>query len=336
MIGNPPGTAFVRELNVAPLPDPSGNPRRVSLDPPVADPLVDEARAYARASREASTLRAYRSDWADFDRWCGLRSAAALPATPETVALYLAALARTHRPATIARRLTSITRAHRVAGHPTPAAMAHPEVREPLQGIRRTLGIAPRRKTALRTRDVRRALAGLRDRALLLVGFAGAPRRGNLAAVAVEHMVWSDEGILVHLGRSKTDPEGVGHILVLTRGAREDTCPVRAIELWLVAAGITGGPVFRAVDRNGKVRWRARAPRAVAALLKPGGARGGLDPAASAGHSLRAGFSTDAARGGATVWDIMRQTGHRSPATVARYVRDAEHFRDAPAARLGL
>ena len=307
------------------------------------DPLIAEARAYAHASRAASTLRAYRGDWDHFCAWCAGRDVPALPATPETVALYLAALARTHRPGTITRRLTAITRAHAAAGHPTPASMDHPQVRETLQGIRRTLGVAQQRKTALRTPALRKALAalppglaGLRDRALLLTGYAGGMRRGNLAVPDVEDLAWSEEGVTLTLRRSKTDQQGEGSVVVLARGRCPETCPVLALRAWLDAARITTGPLFRAVDRHGRIRSRALHPDSVAAILKRALARAGYAPAGYAGHSLRAGFATEAARGGATVWDIMRQTGHRSPATVARYIRDAELFRDAPAARLGL
>lgn len=317
-----------------------GCPETVPL---ACDPLVAEARAYARASRASSTLRAYRSDWQHFCRWCEARGADALPATPDTVALYLAALARTHRPGTITRRLTAITRAHAAAGHPTPASMAHAQVRETLQGIRRTLGVAPKRKIALRTPDLRRALAalppgiaGMRDRALILTGFAGAPRRANLAALEIKDLSWSEEGIAITLPRSKTDPEGRGHTLAVPRGACPDTCPVRALECWLETAKITAGPLFRAINRHGRVGGRALHPESVAAILKCALERAGFDPAGYGGHSLRAGFATEAARGGATVWDIMRQTGHRSPATVARYIREVELFRNAPAAKLGL
>ena len=312
-------------------------------DPLACDPLAAEARAYAQAARAASTLRAYRSDWRHFCRWCEGRGADALPTTPGTVALYLAALARTHRPGTITRRLTAITRAHAAAGHPTPASMAHPQVRETLQGIRRTLGVRQQGKTALRTSVLGAVLAalppglaGVRDRAVILLGFAGAARRANLAAIEVENLLWSDEGIAVTLPRSKTDPEGRGHTLAVPRGAHPDSCPVRALEAWLGAAGITAGPVFRAVDRHGRVGAKALHPESVAAILKRAVARAGFDPAGYGGHSLRAGFATEAARGGATVWDIMRQTGHRSPLTVARYIRDAGLFQDAPARRLGL
>lgn len=310
---------------------------------PDSDPLVAEARAFARAARAGSTLRAYRGDWDHFRGWCEGREAPSLPSTPQTVALYLAALARTHRPGTITRRLTAITRAHRTAGHPTPASMDHPEIRETLHGIRRTLGLAQRRVAALRTPALRKALAalepglaGLRDRALLLLGFAGALRRANLAALALSDLAWSNEGVAVTLRRSKTDQAGEGAVLAIARGRRPETCPVLALQSWIAAARITEGPLFRAVDRNGRVRARALHPYSVALIVKRALASAGYASEEYAGHSLRSGFATEAARAGATVWDIMRQTGHRSPETVARYIREAELFHDTASGRLGL
>lgn len=141
----------------------------------------------------------------------------ALPAAAETVALYLTALAATHRPATMTRRLTAITKAHQIVGHSSPATMQQPVVSETLKGIRRTLGSAQRTKAPLLTADVRRMvdalpenLAGCRDRALLLVGFAGGFRRSELAALDVEDVLKNDDGLVVKLRRSKTDPEGKG------------------------------------------------------------------------------------------------------------------------------
>ncbi len=305
--------------------------------------LHDRARAFLRASKATSTLRAYRSDWAHFLAWCAGRGATSLPSHPETVALYLVALAATHRPATITRRLTSIAKAHAAAGHPNPATTDHIVVAETLQGIRRTLGTAQPGKTPLLTADLIQVLAhlpgdlsGARDRALLLAGYTGGLRRSELAAAAVEDLLWKDEGAVLTLRRSKTDQEGQGRQVAIPRGAHPATCPVTALRLWIEAAGLETGPLFREVDRHGRVAGARLHPNSVGAILKRAVARAGFDPRGFGGHSLRAGFATQAARNGATAFDIMRQTGHRSVATVSRYVRDAQIFRDAPAAKLGL
>ena len=305
--------------------------------------LHDRARAFLRASKAPSTLRAYRSDWAHFLAWCEGRGATALPAGPETVALYLVALAATHRPATITRRLTSIAKAHAAAGHPNPATTDHIVVAETLQGIRRTLGTAQPGKTPLLTADLVQVLAhlppgrsGVRDRALLLVGYTGGLRRSELAAFTVEDLAWKDEGAVLTLRRSKTDQGGQGRQVAILRGAHAATCPVTALRQWLEAAALTTGALFREVDRHGRIGVRGLHSDSVGAILKRAVARAGFDPSEFGGHSLRAGFATQAARNGATAFDIMRQTGHRSIATVSRYVRDAQIFRDAPAGKLGL
>ena len=253
------------------------------------------------------------------------------------------ALAATHRPATITRRLTSIAKAHAAAGHPNPATTGHIVVAETLQGIRRTLGTAQPGKTPLLTADLIQVLAhlppglgGVRDRALLLTGYTGGLRRSELAALAVEDLAWKDEGAVLTLRRSKTDQEGQGRQVAIPRGAHPATCPVTALRLWLKTADLETGPLFREVDRHGRVGGAKLHSDSVGAILKRAVARAGFDASQFGGHSLRAGFATQAARNGATAFDIMRQTGHRSIATVARYVRDAQIFRDAPAGKLGL
>ncbi len=305
--------------------------------------LHAQARAFLRASKAPSTLRAYRSDWQHFITWCDGRTVSSLPAAPETVALYLVALAETHRPATLTRRLTSIAKAHSTAGHPNPATTQHAVVAETLQGIRRTLGTAQPGKSPLLTADLIQVLAhlpsclaGVRDRALLLVGYTGGLRRSELAALTVDDLAWVPEGAVLTLRRSKTDQAGQGRKVAIPRGAHAATCPVSALGQWLEAAGIVSGALFREVDRHGKVGELGIHRDSVGGILKRAVARAGFDPAGFAGHSLRAGFATQAARNGASAFDIMRQTGHRSITTVSRYVRDAQIFRDAPASKLGL
>ncbi len=134
----------------------------------------------------------------------------------------------------------------------------------------------------------------------------------------------------------KTDQAGQGRKVALPRGAHAATCPVTALRQWLEAAEVTSGALFREVDRHGKVGGLGIHRDSVRGILKRAVARAGFDPAGFAGHSLRAGFATQAARNGASAFDIMRQTGHRSVTTVSRYVRDAQIFSDAPASKLGL
>ena len=307
------------------------------------DPLAELARAYVLAAKAPSTLRAYRSDWRDFENWCAGRGAVALPATPDTVALYLAARAESHRPATLGRRLTSITKKHETVGYATPATVKHLAVGETLKGIRRVHGTAQVGKAPLVTADIQKIVAHtterlleLRDRALTLVGYCGALRRSEIAALWMTGLQRPDEGMVLTLRRSKTDQEGRGRQVAIPRGAHPDTCPVRALERWIQAAGIQEGAVFRAVDRHGNVRPGPLHPNSVGEILKRAVVRAGYEPEDYAGHSLRAGFCTQAARNRATAFDIMRQTGHKSVAIVSRYIREAELFLDSPASKLGL
>ena len=307
------------------------------------DRLEEQARDFARAAKSSSTLRAYRSDWQHFASWCVARDLSALPATAETVALYLTALAGTHRPGTMTRRLTAISKAHQIAGYASPATMQQPAVSETLKGIRRTLGTAVETKAPLLTADIRRMtaslpdnLAGCRDRAILLLGFAGGFRRSEIAALRVEDVASPEDGLAVKLHWSKTDPEGRGREVGIPWGSTPATCPVRAMSAWKTRAGVTSGPLFRRIDRHGNVGATGLHKDSIGLIVKRAASAAGLDPARYAGHSLRAGLATQAYLNGAGELDIMRQTGHRSLAMVRRYIRDGSLFRANPAAKLGL
>jgi site-specific recombinase XerD len=303
---------------------------------------TDRARAFADAGRAAATRRAYAADWACFAAWCAARNVDALPAAPAAVAVYLAWLADGGRTvSTIGRRLVALAARHRETGHHLDTR--HPAIARTLKGIRRTLGTAPATKAAVTVEEVRAlcaalpaSLAGLRDRALLLVGFAGAFRRSELVALRRADLALRPEGLVVRLRRSKTDPDGVGRPVAIPRGRRADGCAVGALEVWLAAAGIEDGPLFRAIDRTGRIADRALSDRVVALVVKRAAAAAGLDATRYAGHSLRAGFATSAARAGADEHAIMRQTGHRSVQMVRRYIRDGDLFRTTAARFLDL
>jgi site-specific recombinase XerD len=305
--------------------------------------LSQQAREFAAAAKANNTLRAYQSDWRDFRQWCETHQLAFLPASPQTVALYLTDRAATLKTSSLARRLTTINRAHQTAGQPSPATMQNAVVSEVWKGIKRTKGIAQHGKKPLLTPDLRRMIAelpqdlrGLRDRAMLLAGFAGGFRRSELAALRVENVETTPDGLVIRLGRSKTDQEGQGRPVALPYGSDRETCPVRALRTWLEQAGITSGPLFRALDRFGVVSDKALHPDSVGYLVKRAAGRAGFETAEYAGHSLRAGLATQAAMNGATELAIMKQTGHRSLATVRKYIREGSLFRDNAATKLGL
>ena len=305
-------------------------------------PVMDRAREYARRSKASSTVRAYQSDWRDFEAWCIEHRRRPLPATPDTVALYLTHLAEQGRkPSTITRRVSAISQAHQIAEYKSPTRSA--KVRAVLRGIRRTVGTMPKTKTPVLIEDVRAMMAnlpdrllGVRDRALLLVGFAGAFRRSELVGLNVRDLKFNNDGLTVTLRRSKTDQEALGRKVGLPYGSSPETCPVRSLRAWLEASGIESGPVFRPINRHGQVRPIRLSDRAVALIVKRAAAAAGKDPAEFAGHSLRSGLATAAAIGGASERAIMKQTGHRSTAMVRRYIRDGSLFRENAAARVGL
>jgi integrase len=314
-----------------------------SPDALALDRLAGATREFLAAAKAESTRRAYRADWDHFETWCRKHLLIALPAASETVALYITDLAATHKPATLRRRLTVISRAHQAAGHPSPASMQEVLVSETLKGIRRTLGTAQTGKRPLFTEQVRamiRALPsnlqGTRDRALLLIGFAGGFRRSELVGLTIENVDVEKDGLVVNLQRSKTDQEGQGRKIALPYGSKPETCPVRAYRDWLEAAGLEQGAVFREIDRHGRLQARQLHKDSVALVVKRAAARIGLDAAEYAGHSLRAGLATQAYLNGANELAIMQQTGHRSLATVRKYIRERSLFRDNPAGKLGL
>ncbi|MFB3779045.1 MAG: site-specific integrase [Bryobacteraceae bacterium] len=304
-------------------------------------PVEAAAREYIRQAKAANTVRAYDSDWKHFTAWCEEHGRQALPAAPGTVALYLSALAGTHKASSITRRLSAISQAHQMAGGEAPAAAA--EVRTVLAGIRRAKGTAPRTKAPTLTDDIRRMVAalpagllGVRDRALLLLGFAGAFRRSELVGLDVSDLEFTTEGLVVSLRHSKTDQEGAGRKVGIPLGSNPGTCPVHALRDWLKVSGIAEGPVFRCVNRHGHVQLGRLSGYAVALVVKRRASAVDLDAARYAGHSLRAGLATSAAIAGASERSIMAQTGHRSVGMVRRYIRDGSLFRENAAARAGL
>lgn len=303
----------------------------------------DRAREFIHAAKAPATLRAYRADWSDFNLWCASHGFIALPAEPQTVALYLADRADTLKPTTLNRRLAAIAKAHSAAGYDSPASLRHAVVSEVLKGIRRTKGTAPACKSPLLVgqlkaalRESREDLLGVRDRALLLIGFAGAFRRSELVSLDVADVAFTDDGLVVTLRRSKTDQEGEGRKIGIPHGSKPSTCPVRALRTWLEGAGIVAGPLFRSVDRHGKLSTLRLSDRGVAIAVKRAAELAGLDASAFAGHSLRSGLATSAAAAGASERSIMDQTGHRSVQMVRRYIRGGSLFRDNAAAQVGL
>ncbi len=291
-------------------------------------------REYVDESLAGSTRRAYRAGLSAFRAWCEAENVDALPASPQSVAAFLAAEAEAgYRPATLGQRVAAIRWAHEAAGQESPTRAKL--VTAALQGIRRKLGTAPNRKApatvdrlaAMVSHADPETLKGKRDRVLLLFGFASAMRRSELVALTVEDLEQTERGLLVTLRRSKTDQEGHGHTRAIPLGRSLETCPVAALNAWIEAAGISEGRLLRSVTRHGQV-GESLSTRALADVVKHYAKRAGFDPDEFSGHSLRAGFVTSAAEKGRSTERIMDHTGHQSAAMVRVYTRRADAFAD--------
>jgi site-specific recombinase XerD len=302
---------------------------------------TEQVRQYIRASKAESTLRGYQTDWQQFCAWCEAHGQCPLPATPEAVAAYIAECANHLKPGSIQRRLNAIAEAHKATGAESPTRS--PMVVNTMKGIRRSLGTAPVQKAAALTEDIRamvaatdESLIGARDRALILLGFAGAFRRSELVGFDVEDCGFGRDGLVVTLRKSKTDQNGEGRKIGIPYGSNPETCPVRNVQTWLELATLNTGPLFRSINRHGQVQAGRLGGLDVARVVKKLVGRAGLDAGKYAGHSLRAGHATSAAIAGASERSIMNQTGHRSVQMVRRYIRDGNLFRENSAGKLGL
>jgi len=311
-----------------------------ALPAPTTTDVLASAAGYARASKSDATIRAYRSDLADFGAWlAGFRDQYAhareefreraelagqklLPASIEECAAYLAHLADSGlKVSTITRRAAAIAFGHRSIGKPPPTS-AEP-VKAVLRGIRRRLGSAVEQKAPATARALTKILRqvpidtqiGIRDRAILLLGFAGALRRSEIAALEVEDLTFTPEGVHVRIRRSKTDQDGEGASIPIPAGSKLK--PVDALKAWLATRNDDlGASLFGVCDRT------------VAEIVKRYARKAKLDPTTFAGHSLRAGFITSALEHGADIFKVMDISRHRRIETVREYDRRAKAFKN--------
>lgn len=315
------------------------------------DSLSTAARHLLASSSSPATQRAYRHAWAAFTTWCAERGVCPLPAMPTTLIEYIVSMAGGDpleaptspglRIATINKRLAAISQAHQLAGFDSPTNDA--VVRKAIKGLRRQLGTRQQSKEPLLTQDILRILVilqgptlpNLRDKAILLLGFAGGFRRSELVALKVEDLRFVEEGLRVTLRRGKTDQDGQGREVGIAKG-HPGSCPVEAVRQWLAAAQIEEGAVFRPLGRKGVPQTEALSDRAIARIVQRLVGQAGLDPTLYAGHSLRAGMATQAALNGVPERSIMAQTGHKTPMMVRRYIRIGGLFRENASAQLGL
>jgi integrase len=292
-----------------------------------------EPSFFIQNSIAENSRRAYLSDLREFEK-----AGFSVPATSETVAQYLAQSASSLTVATLVRRLASLSKAHDARGLPNPTHS--PLVRATMRGIKRTYGCAQRQAKPLCRDDLLQVLEATgdtlkdgRDRALLLIGFAGALRRSELVGLNVEDLEQMRQGVILHLRRSKTDQEAEGQKIGIPHG-RGRWCPIAALNDWLQLSTIETGPVFRPLDRAGRVGGARLSGDAVSLIVRARVEAAGLDPSRYSGHSLRAGLATSASQIGVPTSKIRAQTRHASDAMLARYIRDGELFNQNAAGAL--
>jgi integrase len=285
--------------------------------------LTESVKHYKRAAMADNTRHAYAIDCRIFAQWAISRRLRPFPAEPDTLAAFIADQAATGvlAASTISRRVAAIVRVHRAKNWPSPVNEA---VREVLAGVRRELGTRPAGRDPLVYEDMRRIIActdgpdrlAIRDRALLLLGWYGALRRSELAALRVEDIAETPEGLIIDIPRSKTDQDAAGQQIAVPRGVSAQMCPVAALHAWLDRAHIASGRIFPLTGY------------AIALIVKRRARAAGIDPARVSGHSLRSGALTSAAMAGAGVFKLRELSRHRSTRSLEGYVKRIDLWKD--------
>jgi integrase len=289
------------------------------------------------------THRGYRYDWQRFQDWCKRMEVPSLPAITDTLALYITdMIAGGSKVSTATRRVAAIVRMHRVDGLPSPVT---PEIRTLLRGARRAKHERPRQVRPLSLADLRAISTDLaekgtpidiRNRALCVLGFASALRSVNIATLLLEDIEFAAEGLLLRIGREKSDQEGKGRLIGLPRGKRPETCPVLCLNAWLEHRGTLPGPVFTRFDTGrASLEKPIRAER-ICQIVQQCISNIGLNAKLYGSHSLRSGFVTAAGEAGVGELLIAAQTGHKDLSMVRRYFRRRDAFRSNAAALLDL
>lgn len=306
--------------------------------------VSDEVAKYLAAARAPGTVRAYRTAYAAFCSWCEVNAKDHTKPDPVTIAEYLAYVANTRTYSTAKLHLGAIVHCCRQSGYDV--NFKDVLIRDTLQGIERVNKRREVRSAALMLDDIRMLLGtcenrakGIRDRALLLVGFAGAFRRTELVSIDVRHLAWTDDTVCITIERSKEDQEARGENVVLVNGKDPTTCPITALKAWLAFAKITEGPVFRSITKGGKIKPTRLIDKQVARTVAERCKLAGIvapDGRILSSHGLRAGFITEAYRAGLSDEEIMGHTRHRDIRRMRIYVRRERLSRTSPAGRIGL
>lgn len=318
-----------------------------------AEDAAKSAAMYASESLSANTLRCYEMQWRLFREWCEANALDYMPATGETVSMYLAVLADEKKKfASIELALAAIQKAHKISNVPKPRDTMI--VQETLRGIARRLGTRSQGVDAINPLDLKAMIASfpekqswlirnVRNKAMLLLGFAAAMRRSELVALNNKDIQFVDDGMTILLEKSKTDQTGEGLIKAVPFGDFPATCPVKAVRDWIECelpcrgSGGPSAPLFPAVSPDGStvlldVRLN---DKTVANIVQAACKRASIG-GRYAGHSLRVGLVTTAAKNNMPLHVIMAQTGHTSVQMVMRYIREQQKFAQNAAKGIGL
>ena len=290
-----------------------------------------------RSSKATNTLRAYKSDFKDFELFCSKHSFNSLPTEPKVVSLYLTHLSTSCKMSTLRRRLVSIGVVHRLKGHYLDTK--HPVIIENLLGIKRKKGSIQTGKKPILINHLKQIInvideqkiekiKKLRNRTLILVGFGGGFRRTELVSINYEDLDFVEEGVKITLRRSKTDQFGEGTIKGLPYFVNEKYCPVLSLKNWLTLSKIKSGPIFKRFAKGSIITSHRLTDQSVVLIIKECLKIAGIENQNFSGHSLRSGFATVAADAGADERSIMAMTGHKTTQMVRRYIREANIFKN--------
>ena len=310
------------------------NITKIDLTSSLPDTLIEpleKAKDFIREAIPENTKRAYASDWLGFSEWCSEKGVQNLPAAPHAIAAFIADESQHCKPSTLRRRLAAIAKMHSISGHPNPCSAE--AVKSTMKGIERIHGNQQTHKAPATHDKIEKMLAvcpaltldGLRARAIILLGYAGAFRRSELVALTVNDLRWSSDGVVVTVQRSKTDQRGKGMHKAIPY-VTGPLCAATALKVWLTAAQIDSGAVFRSFNRNGVPKPTPMSDHAIAIIIKEAARRCGFEALSFSGHSLRAGHVTEARSRGVADSSTMSTTGHRRVETLDAYDRRENAF----------
>ena len=300
--------------------------------------LKEETLLNLKSSKANNTVRAYKSDFNDFELFCVQNGFLSLPTEPKVVSLYLTYLStKDIKMSTLKRRLVSIGVIHKLKGHYLDTK--HPSIIENILGIKRRKGSTQNGKKPLLINSLKRIINVIdqeineeikkfRDRSIILIGFSGGFRRNEIVSLDYDDLEFVTEGLKISLRRSKTDQFGEGFIKALPYFDSAQYCPVISIKKWIEVSNINSGSLFRRFTKGSRLTKNRLTDQTVALLIKKYLKLAGIESINYSGHSLRSGFATSAAESGAEERSIMAMTGHKSTEMVRRYIKEANLFKN--------